>query len=252
MADTRQAAAGPDLAQQYLDEFEKFGPVEIVQQSKLQKLGANRLSETWRTVPHVTHWDDADVSALEAARRAWNKASDRRLTLLPFLIGAAVAALQAFPGFNASLLPGSGIVVKSYYNIGIVVDTGAGLVIPVLRDCDRKSIAEISAEIADLVARARDQRLSYADMSGGCFSISSLGGVPGTRFTPIINAPEVAILGVSRLRRSPVWQDDGFVPRDLLPLSLSYDHRANNGVDAGRFLGHIVQALESASIESAT
>lgn len=220
----------------------EYGPITIVQPTKLQQIVAARLAETWRTVPHVTHCGLADITDLESAREAWNATQAERLSLVPCVVKAVVTALQACPGFNASLLPDGTLLRKAYFNIGVIVDVGDGLLIPVIKDCDQKSILEIADELASLATRARSKGLPHSEMSGGCFTISSLGGVAGTSFTPIINAPEAAILGISRAY--PLELGESTQPRIKLPLALSYDHRINNGMDAGRFIGTISRELE--------
>src|SRR5438045_4294609 len=196
-------------------------------------------------IPHVTQFDEADITDLEAFRVALNKENEKtgiKLTMLAFLIKASVAALKKFPDFNASL-DGENLVYKRYFNIGFAADTPNGLVVPVIKSADQKGIMQIAQEMAELSAKARDGKLGPADMQGGCFSISSLGGIGGTAFTPIINAPEVAILGVSRSVTKPVWDGKAFVPRLVLPLSLSYDHRVIDGAQAARFTSHLAQLL---------
>ena len=225
----------------------KFGEVETVALSRIQKISGAHLHRSWVTVPHVTQFDDADITELEAfrkslAREAENKAV--RLTPLVFLMKAAVSALREFPGFNASLdSSGENLVMKKYFHIGIAVDTPNGLVVPVVRDVDQKGIFELAAELGDISLRARDGKLSPTDMQGGCFTISSLGGIGGTNFTPIVNAPEVAILGVSRSKMQPVYIDGEFVPRLMLPLGLSYDHRVIDGAQAARFTSYLSQVI---------
>jgi pyruvate dehydrogenase E2 component (dihydrolipoamide acetyltransferase) len=190
-------------------------------------------------IPHVTQHDDADITALEAFRKQLNaEQSEVKVTMVALLIKACVATLQAFPDFNSSL-DGDELVLKRYYNLGFAADTPQGLVVPVIKDADRKGLIDIAAELRDLSAAARDGKLKPADMSGGTFSISSLGGIGGTAFTPIVNAPEVAILGVSRSAMKPVWNGEEFVPRLMLPLSLSYDHRVIDGAAAARFCVHL-------------
>mgnify|MGYP003149960793 CR=1 FL=1 len=194
-------------------------------------------------IPHVTQFEDADITEMEAFRkRLGEENKDTKVTPLVFLIKAAVAALKKFPAFNASL-DGDELVLKHYFNIGIAVDTPDGLVVPVIRDADRKGLLELARELGEISAKARDKKLSSADMQGGCFSISSLGGIGGTAFTPIINAPEVAILGVSRSAMKPVWNGSEFAPRLMLPLSLSYDHRVIDGAAAARFTSYLSQVL---------
>jgi pyruvate dehydrogenase E2 component (dihydrolipoamide acetyltransferase) len=196
-------------------------------------------------IPHVTQFDDADITEMEAFRKKLGEENkELKVTPLVFLIKAVVAALKAFPTFNASLdASGDNLVLKQYVHIGIAVDTPDGLVVPVLRDCDRKGLLELGAELATVSAKARDRKLGPGDMAGGCFSISSLGGIGGTAFTPIVNAPEVAILGVSRSALKPVWNGTEFAPRLILPLSLSYDHRVIDGADAARFTSFLARTL---------
>ena len=194
-------------------------------------------------IPHVTQFDEADITEMEAFRKKLGEENkDVKVTPLVFLIKAAVAALKKFPAFNASL-EGDALVLKQYFHIGIAVDTPDGLVVPVIRDADRKGLLELARELAEVSVKAREKKLSSADMQGGCFSISSLGGVGGTAFTPIINAPEVAILGVSRSSMKPVWNGQAFEPRLVLPLSLSYDHRVIDGAAAARFTTYLSQVL---------
>lgn len=230
-------------------DFSKFGDTETRELTRIQKLSGANLARNWAMIPHVTQHDDADITELEALRLALNKEQEKtsdaiKLTLLAFLVKASVAALQKFPTFNASLdASGEQLTLKKYFNIGFAADTPNGLVVPVLRDCDRKGVLQIAREMGDLAARARAGKLGPADMQGGCFSISSLGGIGGTAFTPIVNAPEVAILGVSKSSIRPVWDGTQFAPRLLLPLSLSYDHRVVDGAAAARFTAYIAQLL---------
>lgn len=243
------AAAGPGMAVAAMPkvDFSKYGPVEIQPLSRIKKISGANLHRNWVTIPHVTQHDEADVTEMEAFRRAHSeeaKAQGFKLTPLVFLIKACVAALKAYPEFNASLeSDGESLVLKSYFHIGIAVDTPDGLVVPVIRDCDTKSLYELGQDLSDMSAKARDRKLKPADMQGGCFSISSLGGIGGTYFTPIINAPEVAILGVSRSATKPQYADGGFEPRLMLPLSLSYDHRVIDGAAAARFITHLSRSL---------
>jgi pyruvate dehydrogenase E2 component (dihydrolipoamide acetyltransferase) len=223
-------------------DFAQFGAVEPVPLSRHQKLAASFLARNWAQIPHVTHHDEADIDAAEALRRRLADAQGGKLSLLPLLVKAVVHALQAWPRFNASLV-GDTLVLKRYFHIGVAVETPSGLVVPVLRDCDRKSIPEIAAELADKAERARTRGLPMAEMSGGCFTISSLGGIGGTAFTPIINAPEVAILGVTPAAERLALVDGQPRSRRVLPLSLSYDHRVVNGADAARFCRAIADAL---------
>jgi pyruvate dehydrogenase E2 component (dihydrolipoamide acetyltransferase) len=224
-------------------DFARFGAVESKPLSRIQKLSGANLARNWAMIPHVTQNDDADITEMEAFRRKLGEENkDTKVTPLVFLIKAAVAALKKFPNFNASL-DGDNLVLKQYFHIGIAVDTPDGLVVPVIRDADRKGLLELAKELGEISAKARDKKLSSADMQGGCFSISSLGGIGGTGFTPIINAPEVAILGVSRSAMKPVWNGKEFEPRLLLPLSLSYDHRVIDGAAAARFTAYLAQVL---------
>ncbi len=228
-------------------DFAKFGEVDVQPLSKLHKLTAANMHRSWLNVPHVTQFDDADITELEDFRGGLKAEAERRgvkITPLPFLLKACAAALRSNPKFNASLsADGEHIVYKDYVHIGMAVDTPAGLVVPVIRDVDKKSIWELCAETAEMAKKAKDRKLSPADMQGGCFTISSLGNIGGTGFTPIVNTPEVAILGVSKLAVKPVWNGSEFVPRKMLPLSLSYDHRAINGGDAGRFFTELGELL---------
>jgi pyruvate dehydrogenase E2 component (dihydrolipoamide acetyltransferase) len=222
--------------------FAVFGPVRTEPRTRFEKIVARTMVANATAIPHVTHHDEVDVSALEAYRAALP--SEAKVSPLIFLIKALVDALKAFPRFNASLsADGETLVLKDYFHIGIAVDGPLGLLVPVLRDCDAKDIPTLAAELREVAALAREKGLPMARMSGGCISISSLGGIGGTYFTPIINAPEVAILGVTGIQVRPVWTGEGFAPRQILPLSLSYDHRVINGADAARFVRHIGKAL---------
>ena len=230
-------------------DYAKFGPVERKDLSRIKKISGANLHRNWVVIPHVTNHDEADITELEAFRVAMNKEHEKagvKFTLLAFLIKACVAALQKFPEFNASL-EGQGdeaqLVLKNYFHIGFAADTPNGLVVPVVKDADRKGIIQIAKEMGELAAKARDGKLSPAEMSGGCFSISSLGGIGGTYFTPIINAPEVAILGVCKGFMKPVWNGSGFEPRLTLPLSLSWDHRVIDGASAARFNAYLAAVL---------
>jgi len=218
-------------------DFEKFGPVERTDPGRIRKIAAANLHRNWVMIPHVTNHDDADITELEAFRVQLNKEQEKaglKITMLAFLIKACVAALKQFPNFNASL-DGEQLVLKRYWHIGFAADTPNGLMVPVIRDADRKGILHISQELADLSAKARAGKLGPAEMTGATFTISSLGGIGGRYFTPIINAPEVAILGVCRSRNEPVWDGQQFRPRLMLPLSLSWDHRVIDGASAARF-----------------
>ncbi|MDF1821571.1 MAG: dihydrolipoyllysine-residue acetyltransferase [Alcanivoracaceae bacterium] len=242
------ATAGTGLPTLPDIDFSRFGEVERIELNKLRKVSAANLHRSWVTVPHVTQHDDADITDLEAFRQTQNqrlKADGHKLTMLAFLTKACAVALQAFPHFNSSLEnTGEALIQKHYINIGVAVDTPNGLVVPVVRDADRKGIIEIADEISALAQKARDRKLSPGDMQGGTFSISSLGGIGGTAFTPIVNWPEVAILGVSRSSMQPVWDGDSFQPRLMLPLSLSYDHRVIDGADAARFITFLSETLQ--------
>jgi pyruvate dehydrogenase E2 component (dihydrolipoamide acetyltransferase) len=226
-------------------DFAKFGEIEEKPLSRIQKISGANLARNWAMIPHVTQHEDADITELEAFRKqlgAENK--DTKISPLVFQIKAVVAALKAFPQFNASLdESGEKLILKKYFHIGIAVDTPDGLVVPVLRDCDKKGLLDLARELGEISKKARDKKLGPADMSGGCFSISSLGGIGGTAFTPIVNAPEVAILGVSRAFMKPVWNGEKFKPRLMLPLSLSYDHRVIDGADGARFAAFLATAL---------
>lgn len=226
-------------------DFTKFGPIETKPLSRIKKISGANLHRNWVMIPHVTNNDEADITDLEAFRVQLNKEYEKagvKFTMLAFLIKAVVQCLKKFPEFNASL-DGDNLVMKQYYHIGFAADTPNGLVVPVVRDADKKSVSEIAKETAELAKLARDGKLSPAQMQGGCFSISSLGGIGGTHFTPIINAPEVAILGVSRSYQKPVWNGATFEPRLTMPLSLSYDHRVIDGAAAARFNVYLAQLL---------
>jgi pyruvate dehydrogenase E2 component (dihydrolipoamide acetyltransferase) len=242
------AAAGSGIPEVPAQDFSKFGPVEIRPLTRIQRLSGPSLHRSWLNVPHVTHNDEADITDVDGYRReldAAAKAEGYRVTLLAFLMKAAVSALREFPRFNSSLTPEKdALVYKGYYHLGVAVDTPEGLVVPVIRDVDRKGITELSRELGAVSARARDGKLDLADLQGACFTISSLGGIGGTAFTPIVNAPEVAILGVVRARMTPAWDATEFVPRLMLPISLSYDHRVIDGALAARFARHLCQVLE--------
>jgi len=239
--------AGVHVAAPVEIDFAKWGPVESEPLNRVRRVASANLHRSWVTVPHVTQHDEADVTELEAFReehRAEAEARGVKLTFLPFVVKAAVKALQEFPHFNASLdHTGEHLIVKRYYHVGVAVDTEHGLVVPVVRDADRKGLYELAVELQDLSARARERKLRPEHLQGGSFSISSLGGIGGTFFTPIVNHPEVAILGVSRTQWRPTWRDDGFVPRRVLPLSLSYDHRVIDGADAARFTTRLAALL---------
>jgi pyruvate dehydrogenase E2 component (dihydrolipoamide acetyltransferase) len=230
-------------------DFAKFGPIERVEMSRIRRISGPALSRNWVTIPHVTNQEDADITELEAFRVQLNNENAKnkdapKLTMLAFLIKACVVALKKFPDFNSSIDPDGGAIIrKNYWHIGFAADTPQGLVVPVIRDADRKGVFEIALESSALAAKARDGKLSPSDMQGGTFSISSLGGIGGTSFTPIINAPEVAILGVCRAATKPVWDGKQFQPRLILPLSLSWDHRVVDGAGAARFNALLAQLL---------
>ncbi len=239
--------AGLELAPWPKVDFARFGPVERQPLSRIRKLSKSFLARNWVMIPHVTQFDEADVTELEAFRQALNGEQEKagakvKVTLLAFLVKACVAALQRFPELNASL-DGDELVLKRYYHVGFAADTPNGLVVPVLRDADRKGVLELARELGELAAKAREGKLAPGDIQGGTFSISSLGGIGGTAFTPIINAPEVAILGVSRSVTRPVWDGEKFAPRLMLPLSLSYDHRVIDGALAARITTYLGQVL---------
>jgi pyruvate dehydrogenase E2 component (dihydrolipoamide acetyltransferase) len=226
-------------------DFTKFGAVESKPLSRIKKISGANLARNWVMIPHVTQFDDADVTDLEAFRVRLNKENEKtgvKVTMLAFLIKASVAALKKFSDFNASI-DGDNLVYKKYFNIGFAADTPNGLVVPVVKNADQKGVLQIAQDMADLSAKAREGKLGPADMQGGCFSISSLGGIGGTAFTPIINAPEVAILGVSKSATKPMWDGKEFAPRLMLPLSLSYDHRVIDGAQAARFTTYFCQLL---------
>lgn len=228
-------------------DFSKFGETEVVQLSRIKKISGANLARNWAMIPHVTQFEQADITDLEGLRVALNKENEKagiKLTMLAFLIKASAAALKKFPEFNASLdASGENLTLKKYFNIGFAADTPNGLVVPVIRDVDKKGVVQIAQETGELAKKARDGKLGPAEMSGGCFSISSLGGIGGTAFTPIVNAPEVAILGVSKSSIQPVWNGKEFAPKLMLPLSLSYDHRVIDGALAARFTTYLSQVL---------
>ncbi|HWK55257.1 MAG TPA: dihydrolipoyllysine-residue acetyltransferase [Hyphomicrobiales bacterium] len=228
-------------------DFSRFGPVEEVEMSKLHRVTAQNMIKCWLNVPHVTQFDEADITDLESFRSAQKALAEKKgikLTPLPFIVKASAQALVAHPQFNVSLhSSGTKLIQKKYVNIGVAVATPAGLMVPVVKNADKKSIWQIASEVAALGAKAKDRKLTKEDMEGACFTISSLGNIGGTGFTPIVNTPEVAILGVSRAAVKPVWNGKEFAPRTLLPYSLSYDHRAVNGADAGAFCTYLGQLL---------
>ncbi len=228
-------------------DFSKFGTIEHQPLGRIQKLSGKHLHRCWVTIPHVTQQDQADITELEAFRKQLNaekRDTDAKITLLPLVMKAVAASLQAYPTFNASLAAdGEQLILKQYINIGVAVDTPDGLVVPVVRDVDKKGIQQLAQELAEVSQRARDRKLTPQDMEGGSFTISSLGGIGGTAFTPIVNAPEVAILGISRSSMQPVYNNGEFIPRLMLPLSLSYDHRVIDGANGARFIVHLGRGL---------
>jgi len=228
-------------------DFSKFGATELIPLSRIKKLSGPNLHRNWVMIPHVTQFDEADITDLEQFRKDSNAAmakSGVKLTMLAFVIKASVAALKKFTAFNSSLdAKGENLIVKQYYNIGFAADTPNGLVVPVIKNADQKSLSQIAVEMGELSAQARDGKLKPADMQGATFTISSLGGIGGTAFTPIINAPEVAILGLSKSAMKPVWDGSKFEPRLMLPLSLSYDHRVIDGAMAARFTAYLAEIV---------
>jgi pyruvate dehydrogenase E2 component (dihydrolipoamide acetyltransferase) len=242
-----EGGAGMNLPPLPQVDFAKFGTVKLEPLSRIRKLSGANLHRNWVTIPHVTQNAESDITELEAFRKSQSDALNKqgvRLTLLAFLIKASVAALRQFPQFNASLsADGENLIVKQYYNIGVAVDTPNGLVVPVLREADTKGVVELARELGEVSERMRAGKISPADMQGGCFSISSLGGIGGTHFTPIINAPEVAILGVGQALVKPVWNGKEFTPRLMLPLSVSYDHRVIDGALGARFITYLSSVL---------
>ena len=246
-APAAQATGGAGIPQVPDQDFSQFGEIEEKKMGRLMKAGATNLHRSWLNVPHVTQFDEADITELEAFRKSMKaeaEAAGAKLTPLPFMIKAAAHALAKYPQFNVSLkADGETLVHKKYVHIGIAVDTPDGLMVPVLRDADKKSLIEIAKEMAELGKKAQTKKLKREEMTGGCFTISSLGSIGGTAFTPIVNAPEVAILGVSKAQMKPVWDGSAFQPRLMMPLSLSYDHRAINGADAARFTAFLADVL---------
>jgi pyruvate dehydrogenase E2 component (dihydrolipoamide acetyltransferase) len=246
-APAQPSAPGPGVGLDLLPwpsvDFSKFGEIERVERSRIQRISAPNLARNWVMIPHVTHNDEADITELEAWRKRLNsEQGDVKVTMVSFLVKASVAALREFPIVNASL-DGDELVLKRYYNIGFAADTPGGLVVPVIKDADKKGLFEIAQELTALSGKAREGKLGPGDMSGASFTISSLGGIGGTSFTPIINAPEVAILGATRSAMKPVWNGQEFEPRLMLPLSLSYDHRVIDGAAAARFVVYLVGVL---------
>ncbi len=246
----RGGASGLQVAAMPLVDFARFGTIETKPLSRIRKMAGANLHRNWVSIPHVTQFDEADITDMEILRKQLNEqhaAQNIKITPLAFLLKAVAAALQQYPDFNASLdASGENLVLKKYFHIGVAVDTPDGLMVPVLRDVDKKSLVQLAKELGEVSAKAREKKLPATEMQGGCFSISSLGGIGGTAFTPIINAPEVAILGVSRASQKAVYQDGKFVPRLMLPLSLSYDHRVIDGAAAARFTTYLSQVMSDA------
>ena len=231
-------------------DFSQFGEVEIKPLSKINKLTGKFLHRNWVSIPHVTQFDEADITSLEAFRKQSNKEYEKegvKFTMLSFIMKAVAAGLKKYPRFNSSLdSSGENLILKNYFNVGVAVDTPDGLVVPVIRDVDTKSLVDISKELREISVKARDKKLKPSDMQGGSISISSLGGIGGTKFTPIVNAPEVAILGVSKAEMKPVWNGTDFEPKLMCPLSLSYDHRVIDGADGARFITYVSHLLADA------
>ena len=246
-AASASASSGMGIPPIPVVDFSKFGATEDVEMSRIKKLSGPALHRSWLNIPHVTHQEEADITDLDKYRKEMDtqaKTEGYRVTLLSFIVKASVSALKTHWEFNSSMHPdGDKLIKKGYYNIGFAADTPNGLMVPVIKDADRKGIVEISKELADLSAQARDGKLKSADMQGATFTISSLGGIGGTAFTPIVNAPEVAILGLTRSKMAPVWDGEQFVPRNMLPMSLSYDHRAIDGALAARFASTLKHLL---------
>ncbi len=240
-------AAGFTVAEMPEVDFARFGEVEVKPLTRINKLTGQNLHRNWVRIPHITQYDEADITELEAFRKSLNEEyrdKGAKITILSFLLKSVVSVLKEFPRFNSSLdIPQENLIIKHYYHIGVAVDTPQGLVVPVIRDVDRKSLIELASELSEISAKAREGNLLPAEMQGGCFSISSLGGIGGTAFTPIVNAPEVAILGVSRASMKPVYQNGQFEPRLILPLALSYDHRVIDGADGARFTAFLSALL---------
>ena len=227
-----------------LDTLKDFGEFEVEKQSKIRKLGAKNLAQSWATIPHVTHFEEIDISVIESQRAELNKTSKTKLTPLSYLVMKATSALKEFPQFNAALVGEGEIMLRKYFNIGIAVDTKDGLVVPVIKEADKLNITEVAKEIIMLADKAKNKKLLERNLSGGTFSISSLGPMGGVGFTPIINSPEVAILGVSRAKKVPVLEADKLVEKTILPVALSYDHRVINGADAGKFMNFLKSEIE--------
>ena len=238
--------AGTGIPKVATIDFGKFGEIESLPLNKIKLATAKNMTAAWLNVPQVTQFDQADITELESFRKQINSTPniEQKLSAVPFVMKVLAVAMKEFPQFNASLSSdGQSLIYKKYLNIGVAVDTPNGLLVPVIRDVDKKSVTEIAKDLTDKAQKARDGKLGLADMQGGCLSVSSLGGIGGTAFTPIVNAPEVAILGLSRAEMKPVWNGSDFVPKLILPLSLSYDHRVIDGAEAARFSQRLVQLL---------
>ncbi|MCA9407850.1 MAG: 2-oxo acid dehydrogenase subunit E2, partial [Candidatus Omnitrophica bacterium] len=237
-------SGGAVQASRPLPTFEKYGQIERVAMNNIRKKTAQHLTYCWNTIPHVTQFDKADITELEKLRKKYST-KDRKLTITPFLLKVMASALKFFPQFNASIdMDTNEIIYKKYFNIGVAVDTDRGLLVPVVRDVDKKNIFDLSDELNEIAQRARDKKTSLDELAGGCMTLTNLGGIGGTCFTPIVNWPEVSILGVSRGRWEPVYVDGKFISRLLLPLSLSYDHRIIDGADGARFIRWVCEAIE--------
>jgi len=241
--------AGISIAKETLPDFSKFGEIDRQPMNNVRRKTAEHLSYAWATIPHVTQFDKADITELEKIRKQFSKQVESlggKLTITAILLKVVSSAMKVFPQFNSSIdMEKNEIIYKKYFNVGVAVDTEKGLLVPVIKDVDKKNIAQLSVELAEISQKARDKKLSLEDMQGGCFTISNLGGIGGTYFTPIVNSPEVAILGVSKSSIEPIYIDGEFRPRLMMPLSLSYDHRIIDGADGIRFLRWVVNALEN-------
>jgi pyruvate dehydrogenase E2 component (dihydrolipoamide acetyltransferase) len=244
----KSSGRGFGIKAEPLPDFTKFGEISREPMSKIRTVTADHLSYAWTTIPHVTQIDKADITLLEQVRKGYNPKVEKaggKLTITSILIKVIAAGMKAFPKFNSSIdMDKKEIIYKKYYNVGIAVDTENGLIVPVIKNADKKNLTELSVEMGQLAEKARNRKISLDDLQGACMTITNLGGIGGTSFTPIVNSPEVAILGVSRGSFEPVYVDNGFKPRLMLPLSLSYDHRIIDGADAARFLRWVCEALE--------
>jgi pyruvate dehydrogenase E2 component (dihydrolipoamide acetyltransferase) len=241
-AEAGAAIPGLKLAPWPSVDFAKYGEIERVPLSRIKRISGPNIARNWVMIPHVTHNDEADITDLEDFRKQVNSEQDVKVTMVALLVKTCVASLRQFPDFNSSL-DGDDLIIKRYYNVGFAADTPQGLMVPVIKDVDRKGLLQIAEELRELSGKAREGKISAEEMRGSTFTISSLGGIGGTSFTPIVNAPDVAILGVTRSSLKPVWNGDEFVPRLMLPLSLSYDHRVIDGAAAARFVAHLASEL---------